>query len=79
MVGEDSRSTDLSVSGEEGHSTNLLAHYIFCFCFLLRTKLFSNAGYSEKLHKNARNRTFVVQFAYLIIRPKKVFVFSNNF
>ena len=31
MVDEDSHSTDLSVSGEEGHSTTLLAHYIFGF------------------------------------------------
>ena len=48
MVDKDSRSTDLSVSGEEGHLTNLLAHYT-CF-LLLRTKLFSNGGYSAKLH-----------------------------
>ena len=27
----DSHSTDLSVSGEERHSTILLVHYIFCF------------------------------------------------
>ena len=78
MVGEDSRSTDLSVSGKKGHSTNYWL-ITFFLIFLLRTKLFSNASYSEKLHKNARNRTFVVQFAYLSIRPKKVFVFSNNF
>ena len=51
MVDEDSHSTDLSVSGEEGHSTILLAHYIFLV--LLRIKLFSNAGYDAKLHKNA--------------------------
>ena len=38
MVDEDSHSTDLSVSGEEGHSTILLAHYIFCF--KLRAKFF---------------------------------------
>ena len=32
MMDEDSCSTDLSsVSGEEGHSTILLAHYIFGF------------------------------------------------
>ena len=31
MVDEDSHSTDLSVSGEEVHSTILLAHYIFGF------------------------------------------------
>ena len=41
MVDKDSHSTDLSVAGEEGHSTTLLAHYI-CW-FYLRTKLFSNA------------------------------------
>ena len=29
MVDEDSHSTDLRVWGEEGHSTILLAHYIF--------------------------------------------------
>ena len=31
MVNDDSHSTDLRVSGEEGHSTILLAHYIFWF------------------------------------------------
>ena len=46
MVDEDqSHSTDLSVSGEEGHSAILLA-------LQLRKKLFSNAGYVAKLHKN---------------------------
>ena len=49
MADEDS--TDLSVTGEEGHSTILLAHYIFVFLF--RTNLLSNADYSVKLHKNA--------------------------
>ena len=49
MVDEDSRSTDLSVSGEEVHSTVLLAHYIFWFYW---DKVFSNAGYAAKLHKN---------------------------
>ena len=51
MVDEDSHSTDLSVSGEEGYLTILSAHYIFCF--QMRAKLFSNAGYTAKLHKNA--------------------------
>ena len=31
MVDEDSHSTDLSVLGEEGHSTILMAHYVFWF------------------------------------------------
>ena len=31
MVDEDSHSTDWSVLGEEGHSTVLLAYYIFRF------------------------------------------------
>ena len=47
--GQGWHSTDLSVSGEEGHSTILLAHYIFWF--KLRAKLFSNASDAEKLHK----------------------------
>ena len=29
MVDEDSHSSDLSVLGEEGHSTIVLAHYVF--------------------------------------------------
>ena len=69
MVDEDSHSTDLSVSGEEAHSTILLAHYIFWF--QLWTKLFSNAGYAAKYNctKMLRNLTFVVKFAYFSIRP----------
>ena len=31
MVGQDSHLTDLSVSGEENHSTTLLTNYIFGF------------------------------------------------
>ena len=61
---------DLRVSGEKGHSTTLLAHYIFWFW--LRTKLFSNAGY-QNCSKMIRDLTFVVQFAYFSIRPKKGF------
>ena len=36
MVGEDSRSTDLSVSGKEGHSTNywLITSFFFIFIFI---------------------------------------------
>ena len=54
MVDEDSpdsHSADLSISGEEGHWTILLAYYISWF--KLTTKLFSNADYTAKLHKNA--------------------------
>ena len=63
------------VSGEEGHSTFLLAHYTFWFLF--RTKLFSNPCYAAKLHKMLRNLTFVVQIAYFSIRPKNVFFFEQ--
>ena len=56
MVNEDSHSTNLSVSGEEGHSTILLANYFFWF--YLRTKLFSNVGYAAKFHKNALKSYF---------------------
>ena len=48
MAEEDSHSTDLTVSGEEGHFIGSLH-----FGLQLRTKLFSNAGYTAKLHKNA--------------------------
>ena len=34
----------------KGHSIILLAHYIF---WLIEEKLFSNAGYAAKSHKNA--------------------------
>ena len=47
MVEEDWHSTDLSASGEEGHSTILLAHYIFW------TKLFGNVGYAAKVYITA--------------------------
>ena len=47
----DSHSAELSISDEEGYWTILLAYYISWF--KLTTKLFSNAGYTAKLHKNA--------------------------
>ena len=79
MVDEDSHPTDLSVSGEEGHSTILLAHYIFWF--QLWTKLFSNAGYAAKYNctKMLRNLTFVVKFVYFSIRPWKICFFRATF
>ena len=63
MVDEDSHSTDLSVSGEEGHSTILLATLVS----------------PQNCTKMLRNLTFVVQFESFSIRSKKVLVFSNNF
>ena len=74
MVDEDSpdsHSTDLSISGEEGHWTILLAHYMFWF--EMRTKLFRNAGYTAKLHKNA------CTICIFSTRPKKVLFFRANF
>ena len=57
MVDEDSHSIDLSVSGEEGHSTILLAHYIFGFNW--------GSSFLATLvtPKTIRDLTFVVQFA----------------
>ena len=73
MVDEDkSHSTDLSVSGEKGHSAILLA-------LQLRTKLFSNAGYTAKLcTKMLRNLIFVVHFAYFSTRPKNFLFFEQR-
>ena len=65
--------TDLSVSGEEGHSTILLAHYIFWF--YLSTKLLATLFTPHNCPKLLRNLTFVIQFAYFIITPKKKFLF----
>ena len=66
MVDEDSHSSDLSrqlsVLGEEGHSTILATLVTLQNCTEMLT-----------------NFTFVVQFAYFSISPKKVFAFSSNF
>ena len=67
MVDEDSHSIDLSVSGEEGHSTILLAHYIFGF---------RGEGFLANLvtPKTIRDLTFVVQFA----SDQKLFCFFEQ-
>ena len=44
IVDEDSHSTDLSVAGEEGHSTILLSHYVFW------SKMFRNLTLLYNLH-----------------------------
>ena len=77
MVDEDSHSIDLSVSGEKVHST--IYWLITFFVFLLRTKLFSNAITRQNCPKMLSNRTFVGQFLYFRITPKKVLVFLRNF
>ena len=71
--------TDLSVSGEKGHSTILLAHYIFCFFMEDKVILLAMLATPQSCTKMLRNRNSVVQFAYFSIRPKKVFAFSSNF
>jgi len=38
----------------------------------LRTKLFSNAGFTAKLLQMLRNPTFVVQFGYFWFRPNNI-------
>ena len=64
MADEDS--TDLSVTGEEGNSTILLAHYIFLF--FIQDKVIKQCWFLRKIaHKK------------IGIRPKNVFVFSSNF
>ena len=60
----------LACLGWKRSFNNFIAHYIFWFW--LRTKLFSNAGY-QNCSKMIRDLTFVVQFAYFSIRPKKGF------
>ena len=71
MLDEDSHSTDLSVSGEEGHSTILLAPHGQSYLATLDTP--------QNCTKILRNLTFVAQFSYFIIRPKNFFVFRATF
>ena len=68
MMDADPCSTDLSsVSGEEGHSTILLAHY--SFLVLIEGKvLLATLVRPQNCTKMLRNPTFVVQFAYFSIR-----------
>ena len=71
MVDEDSHSTDLCLGWRSSFNNFIGSLH---FWFLLRTKLFINAGYAAKLHKMLWNLTFVVQVACFRIRPKKVSV-----
>ena len=79
MVDEDSPdsdSADLSISGEEGHWTILLAYYISWF--KLRTKLFSNAGYTAK---KCLEILFLLHNLHILAQDqkKKVLFFRANF
>ena len=71
-----SNSTDLSFSGEEGHSAVLLAH--FMFWFQLRTKLFSNAGYAAKLHKKCQETLLCCAICIFSHQTKYSFCFSEQ-
>ena len=51
-----SHSTDLIDSGEEGNST--IFFDLLHFLVLIEEKLFSNAGYVAKLHKNDQKSYF---------------------
>ena len=77
MVDVDSHSTDLSVSSEEGHSTILVVHYIFALNW--GQNYVATLVTPQNCTKMLRNLTFVVQFSFFSIRPKKVFVFLSNF
>ena len=70
---EDSDSTDLSVSSEEGRPTILLAHYNFWF--YVRTKLFSNAGCT----KMPRNLTLFLYNCIFHHQTKEKFCFFEHF
>ena len=70
---EDSDSTDLSVSSEEGRPTILLAHYNFWF--YVRTKLFSNAGCT----KMPRNLTLFLYNCIFYHQTKEKFCFFEHF
>ena len=73
MVYEDSHSIDLSVSGEEGHSTILLAHYIFGFNWG-QSFVVSNAGYT----KNDQRSYFCCTICIFKHETKKSFCFFEQ-
>ena len=79
MVDEDSHSTDLSVSGEEAGLFKKFYRLITFFGFKWEQSYLATLVTSQNCTKMLRNLTFVVQFTYFSIRPKKVFVFSSNF
>ena len=68
MMDEVSCSTDVScVSGKEGHSTILLAHYSFLVLIIAKV-LLATLVRPQNCTKMLTNPTFVVQFAYFSIR-----------
>ena len=69
---EDSDSTVLSVSSEEGRPTILLAHYNFWF--YVRTKLFSKAGCT----KMPRNLTLFLYNCIFYHQTKEKFCFFEQ-
>ena len=73
MVDEDSHSTDLSVSGEEDHSTILLAHYIFGFNWG-QSFVVSNDGYT----KNDQRPYFCCTICIFKHETKKSFCFFEQ-
>ena len=64
----------MSVSGEEGHGTILLAHYFFV---LVEDK--SYLVTPQNCRKMLRNLTLVVQFAYFSIRLSSIEQLVSNF
>ena len=77
MVDEESHSTDLSVSGAEGHSTILLTHYIFWFT---EDKVIYQRWLRRKIAQKCLEILLLMYNLHVFsIRPKNVFVFSSNF
>ena len=70
---EDSHSTDLSVSSEEGRATILLAHYNFWF-YMRQSRL-----HRKIAQKCLEILPFFLQFAYFTIRSKKILLFRALF
>ena len=73
----DSHSTDLIISGKEGHWT--IYWLITCFGLKWGQIYFATLVTTQNCTKMLRNLTFVVQFAYFSTRPKKGFVFPSKF
>ena len=76
---EDSHSTDLSASALGCTWRRSFNNFIGSVGFYWGKSYLATLVTPQNCTKMLRNLTFIVQFAYFSIRPKKCFVFSSNF
>ena len=73
MVDEDSHSTDLSVSGEEGYSTILLVRYIFWF--FLEDKVTYHCWLLRKIVQTCKEIVLLLYNLHILASDQRRFLF----